>query len=178
MSWSTGVVIGELHADYSQIELDPGRAVTSRAWTCDRPGHQWYGDCADLTVARQFGTITVEVGVGRGGARPRPSWDAAVEFFIHLANAPPGRLGRCPARRTSSAIAACSALPRSAEHCGGSGGGCCGGSVMPSSVPAGTPTFSVSVIMSVPALTGDGAVCRDSLTASPQETCRAGRLQT
>ena len=78
--WSAGVVGGELHADYSQIELHPGRGGHVFGMRDIGLANGEFGDHAILTVTRQFGRIRLVVQVHDQEPATDPAWDAAVEF--------------------------------------------------------------------------------------------------
>ncbi|WP_315094733.1 hypothetical protein [uncultured Cellulomonas sp.] len=75
-------VIGDVDADYSQIELHPGDGGHVADLHEIGLASGEFGEHAVLTTPRQHGTITIEVDVLDAPAPLDPSWDTAVEFSM------------------------------------------------------------------------------------------------
>ena len=84
MSWTVGVVTGEVDADYSQFELDLGDGGGVPGFTTP-VGLGWSNgeEHVVLIVAREYGAIAVEVQVLDTEPPVYQWWDAAVEFSVH-----------------------------------------------------------------------------------------------
>ncbi|MDM8083314.1 hypothetical protein QUV83_00855 [Cellulomonas cellasea] len=82
------VVIGDVYADYAQIELHPGDG--GRIADLQKVGlvSGQFGEHAVLITPREYGTVTIDVGVLDAPAPRDPSWDTAVEFSMRTGQGP------------------------------------------------------------------------------------------
>lgn len=81
-------VIGDVDADYSQIELHPGDGGHVGDLKAVGLVNGEFGEHAVLTTPREYGTVTVGVDVLDTPAPVDPSWDTAVEFSMRTGHGP------------------------------------------------------------------------------------------
>lgn len=81
-AWTPGTVVGDLDADYHQVELHVG--LGGQPYQVGDLGlmNGEFGDHVTLTVARQYGTMRFQVEVTDLEPPLDPSWDAVAEFSL------------------------------------------------------------------------------------------------
>lgn len=88
MTWGAdAAATGDLTADYGQVELHPGAG--GHAWIDRDEGlaNGEFGEHVVLVVARQYGTVRLDVHVLDSAPPVDPAWDAAFELSVRAGDA-------------------------------------------------------------------------------------------